>query len=272
MEASQIFNEFLKDLKTTFTDIVPESVELNVEIEVKNIETNYYSHLPKILQKDVEFFDDNRIFAGIDLSKCWGSSKSTLEVKERLWKGLQLCMFAAFLHGDIKEKVSTIFSTIKGLWGEKDDEISKILSDEKSEGRLMELIEFVMNTRMCKTFMKIMEEFDIADLELNLENPAELMETLKNPDNPAVRKLAQKFQRILQEKFRRGDFTQAQMTTEIETIKAKATALFGNIFNDALGGRRGDIPAEVLMGNSPEARRQRMIARLQKKLREKNSS
>jgi hypothetical protein len=120
--------------------------------------------------------------------------------------------------------------------------------------------------------MKIMEEFDVSDLELDLEDPAKLMETLKNPNHPAIQKLVQKFQRILQDKFRRGDFTQAEMTREIETVKAKVIGIFGNVFNDALGQRRGNIPAAVLMGNSPEARRARMVARLQKKLSEKNSS
>jgi hypothetical protein len=46
-------------------------------------------------------------------------------------------------------------------------------------------------------------------------------------------------------------------------------SLFGNIFNDALGGRKGDTAA--LMNNTPEGRRQRMIARMQRKVREKNS-
>jgi hypothetical protein len=261
----------LKDLKSTFTDIVPESAEINVDNEIKNIETNFYPHIAQILQKKSEFFDDNRYFAGIDLSRVWGAEKSMPDVRERIWKNLQLCLFAAFLSGDIKDKVSTIFSTVKGLWADKDDEISKILADEKSEGKLMELIEFVMNTRMCKTFMKIIEEFDMSDLELNLEDPAHLMETLKNPEHPAIKKIAQKFQRILQEKFKRGEFTQEQMNREIETVKAKVVSIFGNVFNDALGARRGTVPAEVLMGNSPEARRQRMLARLQKKVAEKNS-
>jgi hypothetical protein len=48
-------------------------------------------------------------------------------------------------------------------------------------------------------------------------------------------------------------------------------SLFGNIFNDALGGRKSDVSASTLMANSPEARRQRMIARMQRKVREKNS-
>jgi hypothetical protein len=57
----------------------------------------------------------------------------------------------------------------------------------------------------------------------------------------------------------------------MEAVKAKITSIFGNIFNDALGGRQTDIPSAALLGNSPEARRQRMLARLQKKQREKNS-
>jgi hypothetical protein len=40
---------------------------------------------------------------------------------------------------------------------------------------------------------------------------------------------------------------------------------------NALGGGNGGIKSADLMGNSPEARRQRMLARLQKKQREKNS-
>jgi hypothetical protein len=58
---------------------------------------------------------------------------------------------------------------------------------------------------------------------------------------------------------------------EIETIKAKVIDLFGNVFKDALGGRRAEVPSAVMVGNSPEARRARMIARLQRKLRDKNS-
>jgi hypothetical protein len=71
--------------------------------------------------------------------------------------------------------------------------------------------------------------------------------------------------------MQRGEFTQHTITAEVEAIKAKVQSLFGNMFNEMLGGRRADVPAAVLMGNTPEARRQRMLARLQKKQREKNS-
>jgi len=58
---------------------------------------------------------------------------------------------------------------------------------------------------------------------------------------------------------------------EVEAIKAKITSVFGNMFLNTLGGGNGGINSADMMGNSPEARRQRMLARLQKKQREKNS-
>ena len=77
---------------------------------------------------------------------------------------------------------------------------------------------------------------------------------------------------MLKDKMKRGELTQHQITSEVEAIKAKVTSIFGNIFNEAMGLNRGETPAAVLVGNSPEARRQRMLARLQKKQRDKNSS
>jgi hypothetical protein len=86
-----------------------------------------------------------------------------------------------------------------------------------------------------------------------------------------MKRVIEKIQGMIQQKMQRGEFTQQQIVAEIEGIKAKVQSLFGNVFNDMLGGRRADVPAHVLMGNSPEARRQRMLARLQKKQRDKNS-
>jgi hypothetical protein len=44
----------------------------------------------------------------------------------------------------------------------------------------------------------------------------------------------------------------------------------GDMFNDMIGGRKADVPASVIMGNTPEARRARMMARLRRKVAEKN--
>jgi hypothetical protein len=147
--------------------------------------------------------------------------------------------------------------------------ISKILEDSESSGRLKEVIDFVLETRIAKMFMEIVEQFDPADI--NFENPQELMDMLKNPEHPTVQKIVSKVQGIIKEKIRHGSITQNQLVQEIEAIKAKVTSIFGNMFNDALGMPRGETPSTVMLGNSPEARRQRMLARLQKKVRDKNS-
>ena len=102
-----------------------------------------------------------------------------------------------------------------------------------------------------------------------LENPEELMDMLKNPEHPYVQKIMGKVQGIIKEKIRSGAISQNDIVREVEAIKAKITSIFGNMFNDALGGRQGDIPSSALLGNSPEARRQRMLARLQKKHQQK---
>jgi hypothetical protein len=75
--------------------------------------------------------------------------------------------------------------------------------------------------------------------------------------------------------MQRGEITQRQIEIEVEQIKTKLTSIFGNMFKEAMGlggaGGGAEVPPTVLMGNSPEARRQRMIARLQKKQAKKTS-
>jgi hypothetical protein len=175
------------------------------------------------------------------------------------------------MHGDMKEKISSIMDIVKSMWGGKGDDISKILDDSESEGRIKEFIDFVLETRIVKIFMEIVEQFDVKDIELNLENPEELMDMLKNPEHPYVQKIMGKVQGIIKEKIRSGSISQNDFIREIEAIKAKVTSIFGDVFNDALGIKRGEMPSTVMLGNSPEARRQRMLARLQKKVRDKNS-
>ena len=178
------------------------------------------------------------------------------------------------MHGDLKEKVGKLLGTFKNIWassGQTNDEVKRILEDEHSEDHFKEIIDYLSETRLAKIFTQLVEEFDISDLEINFENPQEFIDVLRNPESPIMKKVITRIQGMIQRKMERGEFTQNQLVGEIEGIKAKITSLFGNIFNEALGGRRADVPSTVLMGNSPEARRQRMLARLQRKQREKNS-
>jgi len=272
MDAKQVFDAFLADLKTTFPDV--ELQEYDLEKEVKSIEEMVFSSVMKIAQKDETFFTEtDRTICGLNISALWKSSESN---REAIWKHMIMISIAAFLHGDIKDKLGKILDTVKGLWsssGRENDEISKILNDEGAEDKISELLEYVQNTRLAKMMMEMVEETNLEEFvgDLDFNNPNEIMDILKNPEHPKIKPIIGKVQHKIQEKLQRGQYTQQQLASEIEGIKAKLQSMFGNVINEMLGGRRADVPAAVLTSNSPEARRQRMLARLQKKQREKNS-
>jgi len=269
MDTTKIFQSFVDDIRKVCSDVSP---VLKLEDDLKTIET-FYPDALKILQRDDTFFSEKvRTLFGVNLSAVWARDGVS---KENLWKGFQLCVLGGFLHGDIKDKIGSIIEIFKSYWtktGTQSDEINKILNDKASEDHFKEILEFIMNTRIAKLFTDIVEKIDIKELNLNIENPEELIEIIKNPEHPTIKKIVTKIQNMLKDKMKRGELTQQQITMEVEAIKAKVTSLFGNIFNEAMGLNRGETPAAVLVGNSPEARRQRMLARLQKKQRDKNSS
>lgn len=270
MDTRQTFDAFLSDLTAAFPDLkIKDNYSTNQE--VKNLETNFYPSIMKVLQKDPTFFDEERIFCGVDISPLWKASEAN---QEAIWKHLQMCLFVSFLHGDIKDKVGTIVNTLKGMWnmsGQQNDEISQILNDEKAEGKLQELLDYLSETRIAKIFIKMVEEFDISEFELNFDNPQEIMDMFRNQEHPTMKKIVSKIQAMIQDKLQKGAFTQQQLINEIEDIKRKIQGLFGNMFNEMLGGTRSEIPVEYLRGGSPEARRARMLYRMQKQRLEKNS-
>jgi hypothetical protein len=269
MDTAKIFEGFLNEVRKAFPDVSPVH---NFEDDMKHIET-FYPDALKILQRDDNFFSEkDRILFDLNLSHLWARDGAP---KEELWKHFQLCMIGGFLHGDIKDKIGSIIEIFKSYWtgsGNQSDEVNKILNDKASEDHFKSILEFIMNTRIAKLFTDIIEQIDPKEFNLNIESAEQLMEMVRDPENPTVKKLVTKIQNLLKSKMQRGEITQQQITAEVEGIKAKITSLFGDMFNDALGLNRGDTPTAVLVGNSPEARRQRMLARLQKKQRDKNSS
>jgi hypothetical protein len=259
MDTQKMFEEFC-------TEVFPgEEISIDVRKAVDEFEA-FYPEIVKIIQKDNSFFDTERIVFGRNLA--------VVSNRDAVWSGLLPCLFASFLHGDIKKKADKVIGIVKNVWnasGQENDEVTKILNDEASQGRFQEIIQFILESRIAKMFKNLMESIDLSDFEINIESPEQLIEMVKNPENPVIQKMMQKVQGIIEEKVKRGEINQQVIIQEVETIKAKAMSLFGNIFNDALGGRQADVPAAVLIGNTPEARRQRMIARMQRKLQEKNS-
>jgi hypothetical protein len=79
-------------------------------------------------------------------------------------------------------------------------------------------------------------------------------------------------QDLLQERIRTGRINQKELIRELETLRAKFQSTFGKYLNEMVVGQQGNTTGNTsatIMGNSPEARRARMQARLQKKLHEK---
>lgn len=262
MDATDVFKVFIEDLRAKYPD-TPFTEQPTDEI-VALFERDYYPAIVQIVQKDAAFFSVERPLFGANLS--------ALEPTDDLWKHIQIGALASFFHGDIKQKFSTLLSTAKSLWsasGQTNDEVSRILNDDTSESQLAEIYEYVMNTRIAKLCVGIIEGLDVDAMDVQIDSPGQIIEMIQNPEHPVVQTFVRKIQNILKEKLTRGDFTQQQMVAEIEGIKAKIQGLFGNLFNEALGGRQADVPAAVLTSNSYEARRQRMRARLQRKHREK---
>jgi hypothetical protein len=223
-----------------------------------------YSDIVLIIQKKNEFFDKPRVLFQREVNDL---------DHDVIWKHLPVCLFMSFASGNIKDKLGSLLSIVKNFLSENPSdatsEISRILTDENAQSSIEDFIEFCTNTRIAKVLNDILTNLDVSEFEGLLENPREFIEIARNPEHPIVKKFIQKFQNILKEKMERGEISQSKLQEDIEGIKAKLTGLFGNALTEALGGRGAEVPSAVLTSNSPEARRQRMLARLQRKQREK---
>uniref|UniRef100_A0A6C0F3T3 Uncharacterized protein n=1 Tax=viral metagenome TaxID=1070528 RepID=A0A6C0F3T3_9ZZZZ len=262
------FEEFKKEIeKAGFSPVI------NIDADVNYIVANFYLKFFDIMSKDETIFDEDHILMGVNLSEVFKSEKMD---KEIFWKNLTTIIFASLVYGDFKTKIGPLITLAKQHFfntDQEDSEIAQILKNDTIQEQLTDLLDIILQTRIVKVCMKIAEKFDIKDIGINLEKPEDFMNSIKDltPESPAIKKVLAKFKVMLEDKIKSGEITQGQLQSEVELIKAKFTSIFGNMFMNALGGGNGGIKSADMMGNSPEARRQRMLARLQKKQREKNS-
>lgn len=254
--------EAFQEFKQAFPSIDIDSID--------GFEEQFLPFVLRILQKDVTLFDEEIQVLGVPISN--------FRDNEEFWVHMQKCLLASFLSGDIKEKVGKIIEQVKSLWskaGHSTDEIDKIIGGEESTGKISELIEYLSNTRLAKILTSIVESLDVSELGVDLEKPEEVVNLFKNlQGNPVIEKMMKKIQTMIEDKIKRGELSKELLIREVEEIKAKITSMFGDVVSEAMGlGRRNDqLPAQVLMSNSPEARRARMMARLQRKLNERRTS
>ena len=262
MNAKKSFKAFRDELCSAFPDV--EFAEY-AETDPAAFEDLVTPIVLKIMQKDKTLFDEEFKVFGVDVSPLFPKNP------DMFWKNIQKCGIASFLSGDIKSKFNKIADEVKKVWGNTHttDEVEKILGTEESRSKVSEILEFAMTTRLAKVVTSLAESIDISELGIDFENPEEVMKTFQEPNNPVIEKLMKKIKTTLEDKVRRGEFTKEMLAADIEKIKLKIQTAFGDMFNEALGGRKADVAPQVILGNTPEARRARMIARMQRKLAEK---
>lgn len=231
----------------------------------KHIEDTFLPHVLRVLKKDNTLLADVEMFPGI---------KVPWEGTEEEWNLLNMAILYSVLHGDPKEKFSKIFEAVKGILPGDSDEISKILDDEQTKDSFQEILELVMNTRLASLMGDIAQSVRYDDLELDFEDPEKILELLRNPqESIALKTLTQRAQEALKERIESGKINQQELIREVEMLRAKFQSAFGKYLNemvvgDAGGGTTGNTSGQIL-SNHPEARRARMMARLQKKQKEK---
>jgi hypothetical protein len=233
-----------------------------------HLEETFLPHVLRVLKKDNTLLAEVEVFPGVKVP--WTGT-------DEEWKLLQMALLYSVLHGDPKEKFGKILEAVKGLipgGSAQSDEISKILEDEETQSSFQEMLELLMNTRLASLIGEIASSMETSDFGIDFENPEAILDMLRNPQgNETLNDIAERAKVILEDKIKTGKINQQELIREIEMLRAKFTSTFGKYLNemvvgDAGGGTTGNTSAQIL-SHSPEARRARMLARLQKKQKEK---
>lgn len=260
--------EHLRKLVTHFKSKEVSGVPRATEDLFLHLEETFLPHVLRVLKKDNTLLAEVELFPGV---------KVPWEGTDEEWKLLHMAILYSVLHGDPKEKFGKVLEAFKGLvpgGSAQADEISKILDDEETQSSFQEMLELLMNTRLASLIGEIASSMDASEFGIDFENPEAILEMLRNPQgNEALNEIAERAKAILEDKLKTGKINQQELIREIEMLRAKFTSTFGKYLNEMIvgdggGGTTGNTSAQIL-SNSPDARRARMLARLQKKQKEK---
>jgi len=234
----------------------------------KHLEDTLLPHVLRVIQKDNTLFAEIELFPGIKVE--WDGT-------DEQWKKLHMALMYSVLHGNPKEKFGKILETFKGMipgGSAHADDIEKILENEETQNSMSEMFELIMNTRLVSLVGEVVQSLEFADLNLNLEDPEQLLRMLQNPqENETLKEIMDRARMVLEEKIKSGKIDQDGLRRDIETIRAKFQSSFGKYVNQAVmgedaGNTTGNTTQQIL-SNHPDARRARMLARLQKKHQQK---
>jgi polyhydroxyalkanoate synthesis regulator phasin len=234
----------------------------------QHLEDTFLPHLLRVIQRDNALMTEVELFPGLKVE--WDGT-------EENWKRFHMALIYSVLHGNPKEKISKVMEAVKGMMpggSSQADDIQNILENEETQSSMSEMLELIMNTRLVSLVGDIVQSLQFADLDLNFEDPEQVLRLLQNPqDSPALQEIMERAKMILEEKVKSGKINPQELRRDIETIRAKFQSSFGKYLNQAVlgedaGNTTGNTPQQIL-SNHPDARRARMLARLQKKQQQK---
>lgn len=267
MNTEKPFKKFWGDLHSKFPEEFTRKFE---ESDIEEFGKVFASDCVLILQKDETMWETPKILFDVDLSDLWKRETSSHEI---IWRHLQPCGIAYMMTKDFvpyfKESIPMLTPILRNFTSKK-DEIDELLEDTENFSKLTEFFTFIKDLRIVSYLLNLIEKIDFSEIDLDSQD---LEDVFKNFDrisqSPKFQKVQQEMKSKFEEKVRNGDISREVIASDVEKIKQKAIELFGDIFNDILGSRKQEVQAATILGNTPEARRARMIARLQRKLKDR---
>jgi hypothetical protein len=230
-----------------------------------------------MLKKNDDLFKVPRFFLrGVDFSALIHGAE-TEEQEEKVWMHARTLLMASYMGSDVMNTIKSLWSSVTGK--ASTDEIDEILKEETTHAGFEELLDVLKETRIFKLGMEVAENLNVERLGLDkvdfTDIPA-LIEMVKNPDHPVTKRAIAAVQGMIEQKMRSGSLRKEDFVAEVEMLKEKFKDTIGKVFKTELfgdtapaAGGAGAPTAQQLMSNHPEARRQRMLARLQRKLAQK---
>lgn len=280
-DVQTVLKECLDDIRKEFPSLAETldkeyAEEINFKAEVERFKILLQPIFMQVVKKDDKIFEEPRMFLrGIDFSVLMKDASE--KQKETLWTYIRMFLVCSYLGSDIME-------TVKGLWSKMSgqtstDEVDDILKDETTQSGIQDLLETLKDTRIFKLGMEVMENLNVESLglgDIDFSDIGGLIEMVKNPEHPVTKRAISAVQKMIEQKMRTGSLKKEDFIREIEMLKEKFKHSLGRLFKqeffgEAAGGA-GDRPtpsAAELTSNHPEARRARMLARLQRKVGKK---
>ncbi len=277
LDTAKLIRECVDDIAKEFPSLceilkINYPADFNCDAEVAYLKEHVQPHCMDLLKKNTELFTERRFFLrGVDFSEMFQSVESAGE--EKVWTYARTLLMVSYMGADIMGTIKTMWSTFSGK--ASTDDIDELLKDETTQSGVEDLLETLKDTRIFKLGMEVAENLNVERLGLDkvdFTDIAGLMEMIKNHEHPVTKRAITSVQVLIEQKMRNGSLRKEDFIAEIEMLKEKFKHSIGKVFKTELFG---DAPAgpvrtvQELTSNHPEARRQRMLARLQRKLAEK---